>query len=160
MLWGHGRARQRSISILRVALCCYLLLLFASCCFLNFLLLLDASCCLFLVASCCFVLLLVAFCCFLLLIVASCCLCNSCQFSRGQAGGTCDTCCGVTGERAGGHVTHVVGSWTSAPEEHQHASRCCLLLLVASSCFLLLLDASCCFLLFLVASYCFLLLLR
>ena len=132
MLCGHGRARQRNISVLRVAFCCYLLLLFASCCFLNFLLLLDASCCfsLFLVASCCFVLLLVAFCCFLLLIVASCCLCNSCQFSRGQAGGTCDTYCGATGERAGGHVTHVVGSWTSAPEEHQHDSRCFLLLLL------------------------------
>ena len=72
--------------------------------------------------------------------------------------GTCDTCCGVIEERAEGHVTHVVGSWTSAPEEHQHASRCCLLLLVASSCFLLLLDASCCVLLLLVASCCFLLL--
>ena len=122
-----------------------------------------------------------------MLFVALFCLWNSWYFSRGQAGGTCETCCGVIEERARGHVTHVVGSWTSAPEEHQHASHCLPLLkglvmrpdpavppqrcpgspgsppvLQASACFLLFLllcVAFCRPLLFLVASCCFVLLL-
>ena len=90
MLWGHGRARQRNISMLRVAFCCFLLLLLASCCFLNFLLLFVVSCC------------------FLLLLVAS----------------------GIVGTsfwgRPGGHTTHGVGSWASAPRDMEaRRKQCC-----------------------------------